>query len=177
VAFRPDEVALLVELERDLRRVEEWPIDSPLGFVIHLAPRTRGKLGELLISRLAVALGLQCAPSRSADFDLLISRRSGSVRTEIKFSTENPPRFQQVRNPRRADGLKYDNLVCVSGRPEGLVYWLLDALEVERYIDDRIILVQHQDSQTNWFFPSRTLDDAFSGHRVEFEGLTAWLLA
>lgn len=144
--------------------------------MIHLAPRTRGKLGELLISRLAVSLGLQCASSRSPDFDLLISRSSGEARTEIKLSTENPPRFQQVRNPRRADGFKYDDLVCVSGRPDGLVYWLIDAADVENYIETGVILVQHQDSQTNWFFPSRILADAFSKHRVEFDGPKTWLL-
>ncbi len=48
---------------------------------------------------------------------------------------------------------------------------------VERYIENNVILVQHQDSQTNWFFPSRDLDDVFSRHRVGFDGLKAWLLA
>lgn len=105
MSFQPEEALVLGDLERDLRRVVEWPLDSPLAFVIHLAPRTRGKVGELLISRLAVSLGLQCAASGSADFDLLIGRPSGRVRTEIKFSTEDPPRFQQVRNPRRPDDI------------------------------------------------------------------------
>lgn len=174
--FQPGEVEILRELERDLRRAEEWPLDSPLAFVIHLAPRTRGKLGELLISHTATSLGLTCGASRSADFDLRISRPSGDVRVEVKFSTEDPTRFQQVRNPRRGGEFKYDALICVSGRPEGLVYWVLDASDVESYIEEGLIRVQHQDSQTNWFFPSRTGDDSFVAHRRDFEGVKAWIL-
>ncbi len=76
-------------------------MDSPLGFVMHLAPRTRGKLGEHLVAKIASELGVVNAPSRSPDYDVAITRPSGLTKVEVKFSTEDPPRFQQVRDPRR----------------------------------------------------------------------------
>jgi hypothetical protein len=175
VPFDPEEANYLRELEMELRRVEEWPVDSPLGFVIHLAPRTRGKLGEHLVGKIAAKLGVPSTPSGSPDFDRLISRKSGTTRVEVKFSTEDPPRFQQVRDPRRQGTMKYDVLLCVSGRPEGLTYWILDARDVGTLIDSGAIIIQHQDSNTHWFYPSRTAQDAYAAFRMNFQQLKKWL--
>ncbi|MHB1534855.1 MAG: hypothetical protein ACYC1D_09655 [Acidimicrobiales bacterium] len=175
VPFDPEEAAYLGELELELRRVEEWPVDSPLGFVIHLAPRTRGKLGEHLVAKIATKLGVVNTPSASADFDLAITRRSGLTKAEVKFSTEDPPRFQQVRDPRRQGAMKYDALVCLSGRPEGLLYWVLEAHAVASLIDSGAIYIQHQDSNTHWFYPSRLAQDGFAAYRRDFRQLKHWL--
>ncbi len=173
--FDPDEAAYLRELERDLRRVEDWPLDSPLAFVIHLAPRTRGSLGERLISKIADKVGVVCRPSGSADFDTVVRRPSGDTKIEVKFSTEDPPRFQQVRDPRREGRMKYDALVCLSGRPEDLVYWILRAVDVAALIDAGDIKVQHQDSNTHWFLPSRTAADRYARFRKSFQQLKDWM--
>ena len=174
--FDPEEAAYLGELEVELRRVEEWPVDSPLGFVIHLAPHTRGKLGEHLVAKIATKLGVVNSPSGSADYDLAVTRPSGPTKVEVKFSTEDPPRFQQVRDPRRQEVMKYDAVVCLSGRPEGLVYWVIDAPNVASLIDSGAITIQHQDSNTHWFYPSRNAAaDPFSGYRRDFRQLKDWL--
>lgn len=174
--FDPKEVEVLAELERELRRVEAWPTDSPLAFVIHLAPPTRGKLGEMLLDGLAHANGLTTMSSGTPDFDRRIGSGDNSVRVESKFSTEDPPRFQQVRDPRLADGsLKYDYLFCISARPEGLVYWVMSAMTVGEAMDAGMIGVQHAMSDTKWFFPSRTLPDHFASYRRDYAGVAAWI--
>jgi hypothetical protein len=177
VPFDPEEASYLGELEQQLRRVEAWPIDSPLGFVIHLAPRTRGVLGEHLLRMVATKQGVPNAPSRSVDFDVLVSRPSGAAKVEVKFSTEDPPRFQQVRDPRRNGTMKYDALVCISGRPDGLVYWVIEAADVASLLDSGQITVQHQDSHTHWFMPSRLANDSFTQNRCTFAELKSWLVS
>ena len=74
------------------------------------------------MAKIASELGVVNAPSRSPDYDVAITRPSGLTKVEVKFSTEDPPRFQQVRDPRRQGTMKYDAVVCLSGRPDGLVY-------------------------------------------------------
>lgn len=173
--FDPDEASYLGELEQELRQVEAWPIDSPLAFVIHLAPRTRGKLGEHLISKVAGKLGIRLLTSGSPDFDWTICRQSGDTNVEVKFSTEDPPRFQQVRDPRRAGVMKYDFLICISGRPDGLVYWVMAAEDVAALLDSGSIKIQHQDSHTHWFYPGRVATDVFAAYRCDFVDLKDWL--
>ena len=132
-----------------------------------LAPRTRGKLGELLLDRLAVRAGMTTGAAESVAYD----RRVGRARCEMKFSTEDPPRFQQVRDPRLPDGQwKYDHLVCVSGRPHGVVYWLIPAQALAGLMDEGHITVQHAMSDTKWFLPSRTESDVYSSFRYTYEG-------
>ncbi|MFN8186921.1 MAG: hypothetical protein U0R69_07575 [Gaiellales bacterium] len=175
--YDPEEARYLQSLEQKLRRVEEWPLDSPLAFVIHLASRTKGKLGELFLDEIATGLAIETQPSGSADFDRTIVGPDGRrIRVETKFSTEDPPRFQQVRDPRLAEGrLKYDQLVCLSGRPEGMVYWVFSAEELGALMDEEAIRIQHAMSETKWFFPSRTAIDAFTPYRRDYAGFKAWL--
>jgi hypothetical protein len=166
IEFADDERAALTELRGQLRQVAEWPPESPLSFVLLLAPRTRGKLGELLLSQIAAKAGLRAKPSGAAAFDVWI----GNQRCEVKFSTEDPPRFQQVRDPRLdGDETKYDYLVCISGRAHGLVYWLIPAAAVGELMDGGYITVQHAMSDTKWFLPSRLDSDTFAAFRYTYE--------
>ncbi len=71
--------------------------------------------------------------------------------------------------------MKYDAVVCLSGRPDGLVYWVIGASDVAALIDSGAITVQHQDSTTRWFNPSRTAPDSFSPYRRDFRQLKEWL--
>lgn len=164
--FAPGEVEALAELRATLKQVAEWPPESPLSFVLMLAPRTRGKLGEMLLRQIAINAGLVPGKAESVAYDV----RLGSLRCEVKFSTEDPPRFQQVRDPRLDDGsTKYDYLVCVSGRPHGLVYWLIPAPALGQLMDEGHVTVQHSMSDTKWFLPSRTESDVFSAFRYLYE--------
>lgn len=111
---------------------------------------------------LALGLDLQVARATSVAYDLSV----GGCRYEVKFSTEDPPRFQQVRDPRRDDGgFAYDGLVCISGRPDGLVYWLIPAGDVANLMDAGKIIVQHAQSTTKWFLPSGRERDVFAAYR------------
>ena len=171
--FSPAEVKALAELRATLRQVAEWPPESPLSFVLMLAPRTRGKLGEMLLAQIAEDVGLSTAKAESVAYDL----RVADARCEVKFSTEDPPRFQQVRDPRREDdSSSYDYLVCLSGRPHGLVYWLIPVQALGSLMDDGHITVQHAMSDTKWFLPSRTETDAFSSFRYVYEDFVRTLL-
>lgn len=166
--FAAGEVADLEELKQTLRRVAEWPPDSPISFVLTLASRTRGKLGELLLAEFATQAEIETNKAESVAYDL----RIGGARVESKFSTEDPPRFQQVRDPRLDDGsLKYDYLACISARPHGLVYWMIPAADLGELMDKGHITVQHAMSDTKWFWPSRTEGDSFSEFRYSYEDM------
>jgi hypothetical protein len=174
IEFAPDEVTVLEELRETLAQVTDWPPESPLSFVLTLASRTRGKLGEMLVDSIAQRAGLSTSKASSRAYD----RQIGRSHCEIKFSTEDPPRFQQVRDPGLgSDERKYDYLICVSGRPHGLVYWLIPAQAVSSLMDAGEIVIQHAMSDTKWFFPSRTASDVFSGFRCDYEGLRKALAA
>jgi hypothetical protein len=80
---------------------------------------------------------------------------------EIKFSTELPARFQQVRPP--SDG--YDYLIGIGARPDALVYWLIPAADVESLIELGEISIQHA-STSLWFFPHAPQPDAFAPFRM-----------
>lgn len=164
--FSPAEIKALGELRGALKQVAEWPPDSPLSFVLMLAPRTRGKLGEMLLRHIAHHAGIGTGKAESVAYDV----RIGAARCEVKFSTEDPPRFQQVRDPRlESGGTKFDYLVCISGRPHGLVYWLVPARALGELMDSGSITVQHAMSDTKWFLPSRTESDVFASFRAVYE--------
>jgi len=172
--FTSGEQQALAQLREELKKVEEWPPDSPVSFVLTLASRTRGKLGEKLIARYATHAGLTVGKAKSVSYDLSV----GEARCEVKFSTEDPPRFQQVRDPRLPDDtIKYDYLVCISARPAGLSYWMIPAKDVSELMDEAYITVQHAMSDTKWFLPSRMASDAFSEFRHDYDGMIAELRA
>ena len=57
--FEPDELRAAEALKGTLNKVAEWPPDSPLSFVLSLASRTRGKLGEMLLAQIAEVAGIE----------------------------------------------------------------------------------------------------------------------
>ena len=174
MAFDDVEVRVLANLRSSLPAISAWPLDNPLSFVLMLAPRTKGKLGELLLEHIAIAAGCSVGAAESVAYD----KKVAGDRYEVKFSTEDPPRFQQVRDPRLEDDTyKYDFLLGISGRPDGLCYWLIPASELGQLMDTGHVTVQHAMSDTKWFLPSRTADDAFSEWRIAFPELTAALQA
>lgn len=71
----------------------------------------------------------------------------GSVRIELKASTEEQPRFQQIRHPRMtnpaAPGYEYDALVCLHVSNAGLEWWIVPAADVLRGIESGEIPPQH----------------------------------
>jgi hypothetical protein len=69
---------------------------SALRDVVLSAPVTKGRFARQLVSSLAAAAGIDVGsiPDRVGN-----RRRLGSAICEIKFSTEDPARFQQVRPP------------------------------------------------------------------------------
>jgi hypothetical protein len=77
--FSLGEVRALETLRATLRQVAEWPPESPLSFVLSLAPRTRGKLGEMLLKRLAEETGLPTGKAESVAYDLQV----GGARCEV----------------------------------------------------------------------------------------------
>jgi hypothetical protein len=64
---------------------------------------------------------------------------------------------------------KCDHLIGVSGRPHGLVHWLIPASAAGTLMDEEAINIQHAMSDTKWFFPSRTDSDVFSTFRYDYE--------
>lgn len=95
--FSPGEASALAELRASLKQVAEWPPDSPLSFVLMLAPRTRGKLGELLLARIATDAGLATARPESVAYDV----RIGDARCEVKSRPRTHRAFSKYATPAR----------------------------------------------------------------------------
>ena len=68
-----------------------------------------------------------------------------------------------------------DALLFLSGRPDGLVYQVVEAGDVAALIGSGAITVQHQDSNTHCFYPSRTSQDVYSVLRRDFRQLQEWI--
>lgn len=107
MTFHPLEDEIINGFDASRPISSEWE-DSPLKELLVAAPATNGRFAREIIERLAAAADVTFGqvPGHSG------SRvRVGSAACEIKFSTEDAPRFQQVRLPscpscrRRASGL------------------------------------------------------------------------
>lgn len=138
---------------------------QPVELRLDACPPVRAGSSGRCCSQIASDVGLTVGKPESVAYDV----RVGQARCEVKFSTEDPPRFQQVRDPRDAGATKYDYLVCISGRPHGLVYWLIPAEALGGLMDDLYVTVQHAMSDTKWFLPSRLESDVFAGFRFVYE--------
>lgn len=162
VTFHPLETDNIDDYSGARELGDEWT-DSPLKPLVLAASSTKSAFARHLIASLATEASVDFAgvPGRTGG-----RRRVGSMICEIKFSTELPARFQQVRPP--DDG--YDYLLCVGARPEALVYWLIPAADVEALIEQEEISFQHATTSL-WFFPDATAQDAFSPFRMSADGL------
>lgn len=116
MTFHPLEHEIIAGFDASRPIGSEWK-DSPLIELVAAAPATKGRFAREIIERLAAAADVPFGhvPGHTGG-----RVRVGSVACEIKFSTEDPPRFQQVRPP--ADG--YDYLIGIGAHPQDLVYWV-----------------------------------------------------
>jgi hypothetical protein len=157
VAFEEVERETIVDFEAQVNAARpEWA-DSDLAFLVNTAPATKGRFARNLLQALAEAADAEVFAVRERAGN---RRQIGNVVVEMKFSMEDPPRFQQVRPP---EG-EYDHLIGVCVRPHAITYWLIPGADVARLIDEDEISFQHAED-SRWFFPSLTADDAFSSFR------------
>jgi hypothetical protein len=98
----------------------------------------------------------------------------GTAVCEIKFSTENPARFQQVRPP--DDGSGYHYLIGIAAQPDRFKYWVIPARDVFRLIDAGAITPQHANTSL-WFYPQLDSSDDFAPFRYDRVGFTEQLRA
>ena len=140
----------------------EWD-GSPLRDLVTAAPSTKGRFAREIVGRLASAAGTSFTSVAGAAGS---RRRVGATVCEIKLSTEDPPRFQQVRPP---DGA-YDCLIGIGVHPHDLVYWVIPAQVVQSFIDDGTISYQHAETSL-WFFPETVDDDDYSPYRTDAAGV------
>lgn len=162
MTFHPLEIDTIDDYSGARELGPEWT-GSPLHELVLAASSTKSAFARHVIASLATQAGVDFAgvPGRTGG-----RRKVGRMVVEIKFSTELPARFQQVRPPN--DG--YDYLVGIGAHPDALVYWLIPAADVEALIEQGEISAQHA-STSLWFFPDATQPDAFSPFRMNAEGL------
>lgn len=140
----------------------EWD-GSALRELLPTAPSTKASFARKVGARLASEAGVEF---RSLQGRAGSRRRVGSAVCEIKFSTEDPARFQQVRPP--SDG--YDYLIGIGAHPQDLVYWVIPAADVQSLIEQDEIIYQHAETSL-WFFPEATGIDAFSPYRMDAQAV------
>ena len=150
-------------------RPPPWPPDSLFAYLRGLPPQTVGiKFATSLVRQILQREGLETDSGGRRLYSLVITSGSAAgVKIATKCSTEIPERrFQQVRDPRpptEDDGWRYDCLLCIGVSPNHLTFWLLDAEQIADCIDRGLIIIQHTDSNTHWFFPSEERpDDPFA---------------
>ena len=164
MTFHPLEDEIINGFDASRPISSEWE-NSPLKELVVAAPATKGRFAREIIEQLAAAADdtFGQVPGHPG------SRvQVGSAACEIKFSTEDPPRFQQVRLP--SDG--YDYLVGIGAHPQDLVYWVIPAEDVQKLIDEGWISYQHAETSL-WFFPQTSDADAFAPYRMGAEGVIA----
>jgi len=156
-----------IEQFHALRRIgPEWD-DSPLRDLLPTAPATKASFARNLMAQLAEEAGVEF---RSVQGRSGSRRRIGSAVCEIKFSTEDPARFQQVRPP--SDG--YDYLIGIGAHPRDFVYWIIPAAAVQSLIEHCEITYQHA-KDSLWFFPETTGTDPFSPYRSDAQAVVETL--
>jgi hypothetical protein len=166
VAFTKIEKEVLDSFYTTRRIGPEWD-DSALRDLLPAAPSTKASFARHLVDRLAAAAEVEFKS---------VSGRSGGRRQivnsvcEIKFSTEDPPRFQQVRLP--DDG--YDYLLGIGAHPKDFVYWLIPARDLQELIDEGELSYQHAETSL-WCFPETVADDSFAAFRMREKALIAAL--
>lgn len=92
-------------------------------------------------------LGVATAPVDSARQMMRTPHEGGHVRIELKASTEDQPRFQQIRHPRMTNptvpGYEYDALVCLHVSNAGLEWRVIPAANVLQSIESGEMPPQH----------------------------------
>jgi hypothetical protein len=164
VAFHQLETEVIAAFRASRPIGAEWD-DSPLRSLLPTAPATKASFARRIIERLAAEAGVSVnsLPGRAGS-----RRKIGNSVCEIKFSTEDPARFQQVRPPTEG----YDHLIAIGAHPRDLVYWVIPAADVLKLIDEGHITYQHAEDSL-WFFPEAAGNDPFASYRTDADGVIA----
>lgn len=136
---------------------DPW-IGSPFEWILRVPSRTKGAIGELLVSEWASAKGLHVKRSPSSEADRIINGH----RIEIKMSTlwkSGGFKFQQIREQ------NYDFCLCLGISPFEVNAWLLPKDVLREYVighmgqhtgaagSDTAWLGFNADSPYNWMAP------------------------
>ena len=119
--------SIAVTLEADYVRDEDalWTA-SPFAWIRSQPSRTRGKIGEQLVSGWCAAKGLDVTASRDSEADRVI----GGHRIEVKSSTlwsTGVYKFQQIRDQR------YEYVICLGISPFDAHCWVIPKSVVIAY--------------------------------------------
>lgn len=150
-------VAAGVGIERGYIQADEYEAvlraDARASLFSFLQPVSGKTLGETIAPQITEfwlrAEGDTFAKMKATDlYDITwMPHEGGHVRIELKASTEEQPRFQQIRHPRMtnpsAPGYEYDALVCLHVSNAGLEWWIVPAGEVLHGIESGEISPQH----------------------------------
>lgn len=99
------------------RYLQRW-LGSRFAWILPLASRTKGAVGEKLVSGWLVAQGCQVSRSKYSDCDRIVD----GLKIEIKFSTEWETgifKFQQLRDQ------DYEFVFCLGMSPNAIYAWLI----------------------------------------------------
>ncbi len=106
---------------------------SPFAWIKAVgSSRTRGKIGEQIVSGWLATKSFNIARSPDSDADRLVETK----RVEIKFSTlwkSGIYKFQQIRDQ------DYDLLICLGVSPFDASCWVFSKKEIMRYWTDPLI--------------------------------------
>lgn len=105
---------------------DPW-IGSPFEWILRVPSRTKGAIGEMLVSEWASAKGLHVKRSPSSEADRVINGH----RIEIKMSTlwkSGGFKFQQIREQ------DYDFCLCLGISPSEIHAWLLPKELLREYV-------------------------------------------
>lgn len=129
---------------------DPW-IGSPFQWILSVPSRTKGAIGEALVSGWCAAKGFDVVRSPSSEADRIIH----GYRIEIKFSTlwkNGGFKFQQIRDQ------EYDFVLCLGISPFDAQAWLLPKKILHEYVIGH--MGQHTGaggSDTAWLgFPSHS---------------------
>lgn len=121
--------------------------NSPFKWITTLAPRTKGKVGEEIISHWLVSNGFTVEHSPDTEADRIVCNK----RVEIKFSTlweDGKFAFQQIRDQ------NYHFMIMVGLAPSYARCWVFLKAEIMRlWKDVNMIMGQHmgqEGSDTAW---------------------------
>jgi len=117
------------------------------------------------------------------DYDWDVAALGRTIRLELKASSEESPRFQQVRSPRMSGtgkGYDYDGCLCLGGYGGTLEWWYFPAKAVEQFIETEDFTRQHGGSKmvsrTYWVTMNDKNRAKFERFRVSSEHLRGFIL-
>ncbi|MCZ2405060.1 hypothetical protein IV498_18345 [Paenarthrobacter sp. Z7-10] len=131
-AIDDSDVQILAALSASLapgyaRAVDDPWIGSPFEWILKVPSRTKGALGEALVSGWAAAKGFDVIRSRNSDADRVINGH----RIEIKLSSlwrSGGFKFRQIRDQ------EYDYCFCIGISPFDAQAWLLPKALLQEHV-------------------------------------------